>query len=87
MSCSYTSPIPTPPTSLTSCAVPLGGSNSTLLDTCCNGEINPIRTYSVAETTSDCYQYCTTNDVASVQTCLKWNMDMYGVAGESFRCF
>ncbi|KAF1962799.1 hypothetical protein CC80DRAFT_541950 [Byssothecium circinans] len=87
MSCAYTTPIPLPPTSLTSCAVPLGGANSTLLDTCCNGEINPIRMYSGAGESSDCYQYCTTSDVASVQDCLSVNMAMYGAASVGFQCF
>ncbi|PVH98375.1 hypothetical protein DM02DRAFT_615868 [Periconia macrospinosa] len=86
-SCTYTTLFPPPPTNLPSCAVPLGGSNSTILDSCCNGEVNLIRTYSGPGVSNDCYQYCNTADVKSVQNCLSQNMNMYGVVGPGFQCF
>ncbi|EUC42629.1 hypothetical protein COCMIDRAFT_28758 [Bipolaris oryzae ATCC 44560] len=52
MSCQPLSSVPPPPTTLPSCAVPIGGSNSSILDACCNGHINAIATYSAPETTS-----------------------------------
>jgi hypothetical protein len=45
-------PIPVPPTTLPTCATPLGGSNTSILDACCNSHINSILPY------SDCYQHC-----------------------------
>ncbi|KAF1832116.1 hypothetical protein BDW02DRAFT_503764 [Decorospora gaudefroyi] len=49
MSCQPFTSIPQPPTTLPSCAVPVGGSNSSILDACCNGHINAIATYSASD--------------------------------------
>jgi hypothetical protein len=68
-SCSFNKPIPTPPTTGPAFAVPVGGSNATILDTCCNGHINPIRTYSAPDE-DDCYMYCNTDSPDAVMTCL-----------------
>lgn len=83
-SCTFPTPLtlPTPPVTVQACAVPLGGSNSTLLDTCCNGHINPIRTYSAPNSSDDCYMYCTTDDALSVQECLSEYMKE-----GAFQCF
>ncbi|CAN9451058.1 unnamed protein product [Alternaria alternata] len=52
MSCQPFTAVPQPPTTLPSCAVPVGGSNSSILDACCNGHINAIATYSAPDTTT-----------------------------------
>ncbi|EOA91090.1 hypothetical protein ACJQWK_11353 [Exserohilum turcicum] len=52
MFCQPVTSIPQPPTTHPSCAVPIGGSNSSILDACCNGHINTIATYSAPETAS-----------------------------------
>ncbi|RMZ74279.1 argininosuccinate lyase [Pyrenophora seminiperda CCB06] len=52
MSCAPSTSIPHPPTTLSSCAVPIGGSNSSILHACCNGHINALATYSAPDTTS-----------------------------------
>ncbi|KAF2689791.1 hypothetical protein K458DRAFT_384426 [Lentithecium fluviatile CBS 122367] len=82
--CTFPTPlnIPTPPTTSQTCAVPIGGSNTTLLDTCCNGHINPVLTYSAPGSSDNCYSYCTTDDAVSVQECL----GEYMMEG-AFRCF
>ncbi|KAL6710743.1 hypothetical protein ACN47E_007800 [Coniothyrium glycines] len=95
MACPSYNLIPTPPTTLSSCAVPIGGSNSSILDACCNGHINAITTYSApdADTNSEdddgCFQYCVTDSPAMVQSCLTQNMEIYqkkeGV--QAFECF
>lgn len=51
MSCQPVTAVPPPPTTHPACAVPIGGSNSSILDACCNGHINAIATYSAPETT------------------------------------
>ncbi|KAF2256915.1 hypothetical protein BU26DRAFT_31974 [Trematosphaeria pertusa] len=86
-SCAFTSGIPNPPTTSPSCAVPIGGSNSTLLDTCCNGHINPINTYSAPGADDDCYQYCTTDAVNDVQGCLTQKFEAYDKNSPAFQCF
>ncbi|KAF1977845.1 hypothetical protein BU23DRAFT_435644, partial [Bimuria novae-zelandiae CBS 107.79] len=88
ITCAFSSLIPSPPTDLQSCAVPIGGSNSTLLDTCCNGEVNPIRTFPAPDADHECYMYCTTDDAAPVQTCLEQNLGRYVKGGgQAFQCF
>ncbi|EDU48720.1 hypothetical protein PtrSN002B_005628 [Pyrenophora tritici-repentis] len=52
MSCAPSTSIPHPPTTLSSCAVPIGGQNSSILHACCNGHINALATYSAPDTTS-----------------------------------
>ncbi|KAI4638335.1 hypothetical protein J4E81_002427 [Alternaria sp. BMP 2799] len=52
MSCQPFTSVPQPPTNLPSCAVPVGGSNSSILDACCNGHINAIATYSAPDSTT-----------------------------------
>ncbi|KAF2658355.1 hypothetical protein K491DRAFT_676404 [Lophiostoma macrostomum CBS 122681] len=69
-SCNYDRPIPNPPTTSTACSVPIGGSNTTILDTCCNGHINPFKQYG-APGEDTCYQYCTTQAGVDVQNCLR----------------
>ncbi|CAI6339280.1 unnamed protein product [Periconia digitata] len=86
-SCTYADIFPKPPTSAPSCAVRVGGANATILDTCCNGEVNLISTYATPGSSSDCYQYCNAPDVSAVQSCLGESMNMYGVAGAGYQCF
>ncbi|KAF2016948.1 hypothetical protein BU24DRAFT_140993 [Aaosphaeria arxii CBS 175.79] len=92
-SCTFTSPIPNPPTTTTStCAVPLGGSNSTYLDVCCNGHINPITTYGSPGDSAECYMYCTTDNWSEVSRCLEGKFAEGGGGGDgkggpSFACF
>ncbi|KAF2272841.1 uncharacterized protein EI97DRAFT_197610 [Westerdykella ornata] len=89
--CTFTTPIPTPPTTLPSCALPLGHSNTTLLDTCCNGHINPVTTYAAPGAPDACYQFCTTEDVRGVMACLGAPENLgesgEGTATERWRCF
>lgn len=82
--CTFPTPltIPSPPTPAQACAVPSGASNSTLLDTCCNGHINPVLPYSAPGAKDDCYLYCTTDDAVSVQACLSEYMKE-----GAFQCF
>jgi hypothetical protein len=93
MSCLPFSSIPAPPTTLPSCAVPVGGSNSSILDACCNGHINAIATYSADDTEDDdgCFQYCITDSPNLVQSCLAQKMEEYekeGATGSGmFGCF
>ncbi|KAF2131027.1 hypothetical protein P153DRAFT_271805, partial [Dothidotthia symphoricarpi CBS 119687] len=85
--------LPTPPTTLASCAVPVGGSNTSILDACCNGHINAIATYSAPDSSSNsdsengCFQYCVTNNPQAVKTCLSEKLGMYGESGPIFECF
>ena len=67
--CSFNKPIPKPPTTGPAFAVLVGGSNTTILDTCCNGHINPIRAYHAPEE-DDCYLYCNTDAPDAVMSCL-----------------
>jgi hypothetical protein len=89
-------PIPAPPTSSLSCAVPLGGSNTTILDSCCNGHINRIIPYS---TTPDrngtylvpngCYLFCTpeADAMEDVKTCLAGLLEDKKEGEKGFECF
>jgi hypothetical protein len=86
-SCTFNSPIPNPQTSLPACSVPIGFSNSTILDTCCNSEVNPIRSYGAPDGGPSCYQYCTTDDVQAVEQCLQQNLGAYEVGQPQFQCF
>jgi hypothetical protein len=85
-SCTYNNPPPNPPTSQAACAVPMGGSNQTIIDTCCNGHINPIVNYG-APGEADCWQYCTTDDPNTVQSCLEQNMGIYNPSNPRFACY
>ncbi|OAL50200.1 hypothetical protein IQ07DRAFT_632119 [Pyrenochaeta sp. DS3sAY3a] len=97
-------PIPLPPTTLPSCAVPIGGSNSSILDACCNGHINVLATYAPPLNTSTstssstntavlsdngCFQFCTTDAVVNVQSCLAAKLGAYRQDGQgpAFECF
>jgi hypothetical protein len=95
MSCAPFTTIPQPPTLLPACAVPVGGSNSSILDACCNGHINAIATYSADDSEDDdgCFQYCITDSPDIVQSCLAQKMQEYekdgssGVGGGMYGCF
>lgn len=93
MSCAPFSQIPTPPTTLASCAVPVGGSNSSILDACCNGHINAITTYSApdedtnSEDNDGCFQYCVTDSADIVRGCLAEKMEAYEKGMSMFECF
>lgn len=93
MSCQPFTQIPSPPTTLASCAVPIGGSNSTILDTCCNGHINAIATYSAPNTNSNaesengCFQFCVTDTPENVRTCLMTKFSAYDRGLSDFECF
>ncbi|KAH7392641.1 hypothetical protein BKA66DRAFT_412106 [Pyrenochaeta sp. MPI-SDFR-AT-0127] len=93
MSCNAFSQIPAPPTTLPSCAVPIGGSNSSILDACCNGHINAIATYSDPKADANledddgCFQYCTTDSPANVEACLSQKLAEYATSGPKFECF
>ena len=77
------SPIPRPPVSAASCGVPLGGSNNTILDTCCNGHVNRIVPYSTFPSSipngnestylapNGCYLFCQPGEeeLATVRSC------------------
>ncbi|KAH3963176.1 hypothetical protein HBI65_175650 [Parastagonospora nodorum] len=92
MSCTST-PITAPPTTLTSCAVPIGGSNSSILDTCCNGHINAMATYSAPGSSSNarsgngCFQFCVTDDPDFVSGCLTNTLGEYEKDTLNFECF
>ena len=85
MSCQPFTLIPQPPTTLPSCAVPVGGSNSSILDACCNGHINAIATYSADDSEDDdgCFQYCITDSPNIVQSCLAQKMAEYEKGGST----
>ncbi|KAF2036103.1 hypothetical protein EK21DRAFT_106209 [Setomelanomma holmii] len=90
MSCTA-APVPAPPTSLTSCAVPVGGSNSTILDVCCNSHVNSFATYAApgaSNVRSDdgCFQFCTTDNPEYVSGCLTNTLGEYASA-INFECF
>ncbi|KAF2727133.1 hypothetical protein EJ04DRAFT_506233 [Polyplosphaeria fusca] len=85
--CTFTTPLPNPPTTLPSCSVPIGSSNSTILDTCCNSEVNPIRSYGAPDGGPDCYMFCTTDTVQTVEECLRQNLGMYEKDAPQFECF
>ncbi|KAI8934782.1 hypothetical protein NX059_008469 [Plenodomus lindquistii] len=93
MSCQPFATIPAPPTGLPSCAVPVGGSNSSILDACCNGHINAISTYSSpdADTNSEdndgCFQFCVTDSPDMVRSCLAEKMEAYQADESMFQCF
>ncbi|KAF1939172.1 hypothetical protein EJ02DRAFT_514041 [Clathrospora elynae] len=95
MSCQPRPSIPTPPTNLPSCALPIGGSNSSILDACCNGHINAIATYSAPdgdqnnEDDDGCFQYCITDSPDLVQGCLAQKMEVYEKeqGAQMFECF
>jgi hypothetical protein len=86
--CAFNVPIPNPPTTLSACSVPLGGSNSTILDTCCNAHINPILKYGAPDS-SECYQYCTTDSVHAVMECLSQpeNLGAFDAENPKWSCY
>ncbi|PSN61320.1 hypothetical protein BS50DRAFT_461224, partial [Corynespora cassiicola Philippines] len=86
-SCSFSGPLPNPQTAASSCTVPIGGSNSTIIDTCCNGHVNPIQTYSFPNSKEDCYMFCTTTDVQTVESCLIEKLGPYDPDQPAFQCF
>jgi hypothetical protein len=92
MSCNANQ-IPNPPTALAACAVPIGGSNSSILDTCCNGHVNAIATYGPPGSTSNtrsedgCFQFCTTDQPDLVQGCLINTLGEYEKGDPIFECF
>ena len=85
--------IPSPPTSLASCAVPIGGSNSSIIDNCCNGHINSIVTYgprgsnSNARSDDGCFQFCITDSPDLVEGCLANSLGEYSKGEPIFKCF
>ncbi|KAF2745860.1 hypothetical protein M011DRAFT_504084 [Sporormia fimetaria CBS 119925] len=93
--CPTTTPLPPPPTPHPACAVPLGGSNSTILDTCCNGHINAIISYGSSSASSaeqqNCYQYCTPDPAKlhDVYACLERpeNLDVMDGEGRKWACW
>ncbi|KAF2848800.1 hypothetical protein T440DRAFT_147308 [Plenodomus tracheiphilus IPT5] len=93
MSCQPFTSIPTPPTLLPSCAVPVGGSNSSILDACCNGHINAISIYSSpdadpnSEDNDGCFQFCVTDSPDMVRGCLTEKMKAYEEGENMFQCF
>lgn len=93
MVCQPFTSIPSPPTTYSSCAVPIGGSNSSILDACCNGEINAISTYSSPNTNTNsedddgCFQFCITSSPNTVKTCLQDNLEEYESGIAIFECF
>jgi hypothetical protein len=86
-SCNFNAPIPNTPTAASSCAVPIGSSNSTILDTCCNGHINEIKTYGAPGDDDDCYLYCTTDTVEEVNKCLEEKMGEFEKDRQQWMCF
>ena len=86
-SCSFSGPIPKPATTHTSCAVPLGNDNSTIIDTCCNGHINVIQTFGGPDAKDDCYLFCTTDSVDDVKSCLNEKLGPYDEDHQTFQCF
>ncbi|KAF2711997.1 hypothetical protein K504DRAFT_346410, partial [Pleomassaria siparia CBS 279.74] len=74
--------IPQPATNAPSCSVPIGGSNSTIFDSCCNSHINLIQTDSTS-----CYLFCTTDSVADVENCLNSKLGPYNKQRQTFQCF
>ncbi|KAF2005165.1 hypothetical protein P154DRAFT_425271 [Amniculicola lignicola CBS 123094] len=89
-SCASNPQIPNPPsTTTTTCAVRLGGSNSTILDACCNSHINGFKSYPAPGSSKDCYQYCETNDPDAVERCfsLPSNFGPYDKERPDFQCF
>jgi hypothetical protein len=93
MSCSTPSQIPSPPTTLSSCAIPIGGSNSSILDVCCNGHINAMATYSSPGSSSNaraddgCFQFCVTDTPEYVAGCLTNTLGEFEKGGLMFECF
>ncbi|KAF1916957.1 hypothetical protein BDU57DRAFT_539184 [Ampelomyces quisqualis] len=93
MSCAAPTSIPSPPTTLPSCAVPIGGSNSSILDTCCNAHVNAMLTYSAPASASNsradngCFQFCITDDPAYVAGCLTNTLGEYEGSALLFECF
>jgi hypothetical protein len=93
MSCAVSVPIPAPPTTLASCAVPVGGSNSSILDTCCNGHINAMATYSAPGSSSNarsddgCFQFCVTDSPEYVEGCLTNTLGEFEKGALNFECF
>jgi hypothetical protein len=93
MSCSAPSQIPSPPTTLSSCAIPIGGSNSSILDVCCNGHINAMATYSAPGSSSNakaddgCFQFCVTDNPEYVAGCLTNTLGEFEKGGLMFECF
>ncbi|KAH8698092.1 hypothetical protein GQ44DRAFT_832288 [Phaeosphaeriaceae sp. PMI808] len=94
MSCNSNSNlVPSPPTNLASCAIPIGGSNSSILDTCCNGHINAMATYSApgsnsnARSDNGCFQFCVTDTPELVQGCLINTLGEYAKGAPVFECF
>jgi hypothetical protein len=73
--------------------VPIGGSNSSILDTCCNGHINAIATYSAPGSSSNaradngCFQFCVTDNPEYVEGCLTNTLGEYEKGGLMFECF
>lgn len=89
-SCNFSKPIPNPPTYTAACAVPIGGSNGTIFDTCCNGHINSIQNYGQEDDDEgNCYQYCNTNAVDAVMACLSQpqNLGPMDPNNEKWKCF
>ncbi|KAF2258956.1 hypothetical protein CC78DRAFT_572170 [Lojkania enalia] len=84
--CPHRFGIPNPPTTKAACAIPIGGSNSTILDTCCNGHINPIVSYGAPDG-EDCYQFCTTDAVEEVEDCLLNKLGEFNKSDPDFQCF
>jgi len=87
ISCSFSGPIPKPTTTAASCAVPLGNDNSTILDTCCNGHINVIKSFGALDVEDNCYLYCTTDLVDDVEGCLSENLGLYNNNHQTYQCF
>jgi hypothetical protein len=85
-SCTYNKPFPNPQTAGAACSVPIGGSNTTLLDTCCNGHINPVQKYG-APGEDECYQFCTTDEVVDVMACLTINLGEFDADNPTWACF
>lgn len=85
--------IPAPPTTLASCSVPIGGSNSSILDTCCNSHINAIATYgapgsnSNAPSDNGCFQFCVTDTAGYVENCLMNALSDFEEGEPIFQCF
>ncbi|KAF2829970.1 hypothetical protein CC86DRAFT_391998 [Ophiobolus disseminans] len=92
MSCNINQ-IPSPPTALSSCAVPVGGSNSSILDMCCNSHVNAVATYgppgsnSNTRTEDGCFQFCVTDEPDVVQGCLTNTLREYAKGDPILKCF
>ncbi|KAH7075920.1 hypothetical protein BKA63DRAFT_310934 [Paraphoma chrysanthemicola] len=92
MSCAAVTQIPAPPTAVTACAVPVGGSNSTILEACCNSHINGFATYAApgagnARSDDGCFQFCTTDSPDYVSGCLTNTLGEYESSTLMFECF